>query len=95
LSVLKSRSRAMPNCNSEPEQALVAKARAVLSVYEDMAELIRLGAYKTGTNAEIDRAITLYPKLEAFLGQKKDEPATLASSYAALSKIVEAGAGKK
>ncbi len=95
LSVLKSLSRAMPNCNSTPEQALVAKARAVLSVYEDMAELIRLGAYKAGTNAEVDRAISLYPQLEAFLTQKKDEPATLASGYATLSKIVEAGAGKR
>jgi flagellum-specific ATP synthase len=95
LSVLKSLSRAMPNCNSEKEQALVAKSRAILSVYEDMAELIRLGAYKTGTNAEVDRAITLYPQLEAFLAQKKEEPATLESGYVALNKIVETGAGKK
>src|SRR5262249_49252891 len=95
LSVLKSLSRAMPNCNSEKEQALVAKARAILSVYEDMAELIRLGAYKTGTNAEVRRAITREPQLEAFLAQKKEEPATLESGYVALNKIVETGAGKK
>ena len=34
----------------------MARARAQLSVYEDMAELIRLGAYKAGTNAEVDAA---------------------------------------
>jgi len=95
VSVLKSLSRAMPNCNSQAEQELVAKARAVLSVYEDMAELIRLGAYKTGTNAEVDRAIALYPQLETFLTQAKDEPSDLPSAYGALSKIVEAGARKK
>jgi flagellum-specific ATP synthase len=38
-----------------------------------MAELIRLGAYKAGTNPEVDDAVKLYPQLEAFLAQKKDE----------------------
>ena len=95
VSVLKSLSRAMPNCNSPAEQAIIMKARSVISVYEDMAELIRLGAYKTGTNAEVDRAIGLYPQIEAFLAQKKDEPASLAPGYAALSKIVDAASAKK
>ena len=47
INVLKSVSRVMPACNTEDEQAVVARARAPLAVYEDMAELIRLGAYKT------------------------------------------------
>jgi flagellum-specific ATP synthase len=94
VNVLKSLSRAMPQCNSAEEQDLVARARAELAVYEDMAELIRLGAYRTGTNPEVDRAIRLYPQLEAFLAQKKDERATLPSGYAALSKILETGAMK-
>jgi flagellum-specific ATP synthase len=88
INVLKSVSRAMPGCNSEKEQALVLKARAPLAIYEDMAELIRLGAYKSGTNAEVDRAIKVYPLLEAFLAQKKDERASFTECYAALEKIV-------
>ena len=68
INILKSVSRAMPGCNDENERSLVAAARAPLSGYEDMAELIRLlGAYKTGTNPEVDAAIRLYPRLEAFL----------------------------
>ncbi|HEX2593558.1 MAG TPA: flagellar protein export ATPase FliI, partial [Rhizomicrobium sp.] len=50
INILKSVSRAMPNCNTREEQALVTKARASLAAYDDMAELIRLGAYKNGTN---------------------------------------------
>src|SRR6202012_532819 len=73
INILKSVSRAMPACNSDGERAIVAAARAPLSVYEDMAELIRLGAYKPGTNPEVDAAIALYPRLETFLAQKKDE----------------------
>jgi flagellum-specific ATP synthase len=88
INTLKSVSRAMPGCNSQEEQALVARARAPLAVYEDMAELIRLGAYKSGTNAEVDVAIRLYPQLEAFLSQKKDERSAFTECYAGLAKIV-------
>jgi flagellum-specific ATP synthase len=53
-----------------------------------MADLIRLGAYKTGTNPEVDNAVMLHPQFEAFLTQKKDEQAGLSESYAALSDIL-------
>src|SRR6478752_1236612 len=52
INILKSVSRAMPGCNTAQEQRIVAQARAPMATYDDMAELIRLGAYKAGTNAE-------------------------------------------
>jgi flagellum-specific ATP synthase len=94
INVLKSVSRSMPGCNSEEEQAIVAQARTTLSTYEDMAELIRLGAYKVGTNAEVDGAIKLYPHLEAFLSQKKEERAALTDLYTTLRIIVGGGKGR-
>ena len=94
INILKSVSRVMPGCNSQREQAIVAEARAPMAVYDDMAELIRLGAYKTGTNAEVDSAIRFNAPLEAFLTQKKDERASFAEGYAALEKIVGDGKGR-
>jgi flagellum-specific ATP synthase len=94
INILKSVSRVMPGCNSEEEQQIVARARLPLSTFEDMGELIRLGAYKTGTNAEVDAAIKLQPQLEAFLTQRKDECSTLTEGYAALNAIVGTGTGK-
>ena len=88
INVLKSVSRAMPGCNTDSEQSLVLQARAPLTIYEDMAELIRLGAYKAGTNPEVDNAVRLYPQLEAFLAQSKNERATLSQGYDALSDIM-------
>jgi flagellum-specific ATP synthase len=88
INILRSVSRTMPGCNSPEEQSVVVRARAPLAVYEDMAELIRLGAYKAGTNAEVDVAVKLYPQLEAFLSQKKDERSSFTESYAALEKIL-------
>jgi flagellum-specific ATP synthase len=93
INILKSVSRAMPACNTQDEQGIIARARAPLAVYEDMAELIRLGAYKAGTNPEVDEAVKLYPQLEAFLTQKKDERSSLTEGYAALATIVGSGKG--
>jgi flagellum-specific ATP synthase len=94
ISILRSVSRVMPQCNTEAEQSIVARARSQISVYEDMAELIRLGAYKSGTSAEVDAAVAIYPQLEAFLSQKKNECVTLDEGYAALEGIVGGRAGK-
>ena len=89
INILKSVSRAMPQCNSKGEQNIVTTARSEIAAYEDMAELIRLGAYRAGSNPDVDRAIKLYPHIEAFLKQNKDERATLADGYAILNKILE------
>jgi len=93
INILKSVSRTMPACNSEDEQKLVLRARAPLTIYEDMAELIRLGAYKAGTNPEVDEAMRLYPQLEAFLAQAKTERAVLSEGYGALSTILGGAEG--
>ncbi len=94
INILKSVSRAMPGCNTPQEQRVVASARAPMAVFDDMAELIRLGAYKIGTNAEVDTAIRLNPELDAFLAQKKDERATFADCYSQLEKIMGEGKGR-
>ena len=41
----------------------------IMATYADMEELIRLGAYRAGSSAEVDEAIGLHQPLEAFLGQ--------------------------
>jgi len=93
INILKSVSRAMPACNSDDEQRLVLRARQPMTIYEDMAELIRLGAYKAGTNPEVDDAVRLYPALEAFLAQSKTERAALSECYDALSAILDGAEG--
>ncbi len=88
INILRSVSRTMPDCDTKEEYALVAKARKYISAYEDMAELIRLGAYKKGSNREVDEAIFYYPKIEEFLAQGKQERFTLPECYDLLGKIL-------
>jgi flagellum-specific ATP synthase len=90
VNVLKSVSRMLPHCNTEDENQIVTRARRILSTYEDMAEMIRLGAYKKGSDAEVDEAIRLNPALEAFLSQRPTENTKLAQGYEMLKGILEA-----
>jgi flagellum-specific ATP synthase len=88
VNVLRSLSRTMPGCNTPDEQKLVDETRRVLATYDNMAELIRLGAYRAGSDAEVDRAIKLFPKLDAFLKQAKNERGELVSGYEQLAGIL-------
>ena len=89
INILRSVSRTMPDCNSEEENQIVNKARKYISSYEDMAELIRLGAYKKGSSREIDEAVFYYPKIEEFLAQRKNEKVILAEGYEQLKNILD------
>ena len=88
VNILRSISRTMPGCNSEEENALIGQARAHLAIYEDMAELIRLGAYRRGSDPRVDEAIRYYPAIEAFLSQRRDEHTNFADGYQALADIL-------
>jgi len=85
INVLKSISRTMPRCNTEEENEVVIRARQLLATYEDMAELIRLGAYRRGSDATIDEAIHYYPMIEEFLAQKIAETTDLPTGYQMLA----------
>ncbi len=88
INILRSVSRTMPGCNSEKENQLVGAARQLLASYDNMAEMIRLGAYRRGTDQQVDLAIHYQPALEAFLKQGKREQADLATGYAQLAEIL-------
>ena len=89
IDILRSLSRAMPDCNTAEENAIVLRARQMLANYEDMAEMIRLGAYRVGSDAKTDEAIKYYPALEGFLSQNRNDRSDLASGYAHLAAIFE------
>jgi len=88
IDVLKSVSRALPKALTEEQNQILKRARQVISTYENMAELIRLGAYRRGSDKAVDEAIQLYPELEEFLGQDKDDHSTIEQSFARLKEIV-------
>lgn len=95
IDVLKSVSRSLPRAFSDEQNAILKRAKQVITTYEDMAELIRLGAYRRGSDAKVDEAIELYPKIEAFLTQNKNEKTTIAEGFAILAEILNSAPAKR
>ena len=92
INVLRSISRTMPDCNSDAETALIIRARNLIATYEDMAEMIRLGAYRRGSDALVDESIVYNQALEDFLRQDRNERSDLDAGYSQLAEILMRGA---
>lgn len=88
IDILKSVSRAMPECLDGNQQAIVKRAKALISTYEDMAELIRLGAYRKGSDPKVDEAIQYYDAIESFLTQMKVENTSIDDGFRQLAEIL-------
>ncbi len=84
VDVLKSLSRAASGILTQEQAKIVRAARAHLALYADMADMIRLGAYKAGTDQAVDEAVRIAPRLEAMLTQARDDATSLDSSFDAL-----------
>jgi flagellum-specific ATP synthase len=88
INILKSVSRTMPRSADPAYLPVIMRGRQVMATYADMEELIRLGAYRSGSSPEVDEAIRLHEPLEAFLRQAKDEKSSLDVGYRQLAQIL-------
>ncbi|CAL7959172.1 Flagellum-specific ATP synthase [Alphaproteobacteria bacterium] len=89
IDVMNSVSRMMPRCNSDYENNLVNKAKSLIALYNDMSDMIRIGAYKKGTDPMLDEAIKYHEVLDNFISQKSDQYEDLDSSYRKLATIID------
>ena len=84
VDVLDSLSRLMPTVTTPEHRARAALARRLLAAYARSEDLIRIGAYKAGTDAELDRAMRAMPLLRTFLEQGSGERVTSDEAVAQL-----------
>lgn len=89
VDVLRSLSRAVPGCNTPEQNALARRARALLALHADMADMVRLGAYRAGSDPAVDEAVALAPRIEAVLRQEREERTGIEDSFAALAAAME------
>ncbi len=81
-------SRVMPALLSLDELAHVRRFKQLYSRFQRSRDLISVGAYVRGSDPEIDEAIVLYPRLEAFLRQGIPEHFTVAASRSQLAALL-------
>ncbi len=73
VDVLRSISRVANDVIDGRHQAAGAMIRGRLASYEEMEDLINLGAYRQGTNPEVDLAIQSKPHIDSFLKQSREK----------------------
>ena len=64
-----------------PEQLRAAKRiLALLATYQEIEDLVNIGAYVSGVNTDFDAAVQARPKILQYLQQDAKSPATLDQS---------------
>jgi flagellum-specific ATP synthase len=89
IDIEQSISRVMHNVVDESHLLLARKLKAVYSRYQRNRDLIAVGAYVGGSDAQTDQAIALYPQVAAFLQQGMNDCATLRQSVAEMTLLLK------
>ena len=87
VDVLQSLSRVMPLVTSPAHRAVASKVRGLMATWSENEELIRLGAYRAGSNAGVDAAIARSEPIRRFCAQGVSEVTSMADTVAAMEAI--------
>ena len=86
VDVVRSVSRSLPEAATDPQNALIAKARGALGAYAESELMIRAGLYAPGSDPRLDEAVKLWPQLEDFVATRS---AGVEESFRALAAAVQ------
>jgi flagellum-specific ATP synthase len=89
VSVLDSLSRLMIDLVDENHYAAAQEVRRLMAVWQDIEDLVNIGAYAAGTNPEYDLAIVARPWIAEYLQQKIAEASGLEDARKRLFEVVE------
>ncbi len=91
VDVLTSVSRVMPSVTSLAHQASAGRVREALAAARAVEDLVRIGAYVSGSDPVADWALAHLPALQAFLRQGVDERADFDDTVQRLEALLKAG----
>lgn len=88
IDVLSSVSRVRTRVTSPELQSRVAEVVRYLAAYREAEDFIKIGAYVTGKNPDVDRAVQLKPKIRQYLCQGEFESVSLEASVKGLAEML-------
>ena len=89
IDVLQSISRVMSAIATKEHKNLAGRLKNVLATYTEAEDLINIGAYKNGSNPDIDYAIQKIGAVNSFLCQGTDEKFSFEEELELLEKVFE------
>ncbi|MEP3049891.1 MAG: FliI/YscN family ATPase [Erythrobacter sp.] len=88
IDVPASLSRVMDDLVDPNVAAAARNLRSLVALRDENRDLVLMGAYRAGSDAELDRALHLAPRIDAFLQQKRNENVSLQESFESLSEAL-------
>lgn len=89
IDLLQSVSRLANSINDDTQKQLLEQLIRLLSIYQESKDIIDIGAYEEGSNQELDLALKVIPKLEAFLRQRPEEKHNTPESFSSLENLLK------
>lgn len=91
IDVPASLSRVMERLIDDRTRDNARQIRALVASWQSNRELVMMGAYRAGSDAQLDRALAMRGPIDAFLRQDADDIVSLASSHAQLAQLASQG----
>ena len=88
IDVLESVSRVAPMVTDENQRIAAQAMRRLLAAHRDAKELIEVGAYVPGSDAEVDAARALWPQITDFLQQDRNHQTSASDAWAELVRVL-------
>ena len=88
IDVLESVSRVTSAVTTPEQRADAVRLRRMLAAHRDVRELVEIGAYVRGADADADAALERMPRIDAFLRQDMDDTTPTAATWASLRELV-------
>jgi len=89
IDILQSISRCMSQIVSKEHKKMAGRLKTVLATYNEAEDLINIGAYRKGTNKNIDYAVYKINKVNNFLCQDTDEKFSFEEELEMLNEIFD------
>ena len=89
IDILASISRLMSSITTQEHQRAAGRIRQMMSVYQDNRDLLSIGAYKSGSNPELDEAISCMDQINHLLQQNVENQVAFDETVTQMRKITE------
>lgn len=88
VDISRSLSRIADEITDKQLQRIALRIRSSYAIFEEVRDLVQVGAYRPGTDPETDRALRLVPKLNDFFNQDRNEKRPLEKTLGSLEALL-------